>query len=304
MKIRSKIYTECSEWVQKCGSVLTVIGYAGNNNYLVQFDNSPIFTAQPKEIRAGNVKNKNKPSLFNIGFCGFGEYKVTIGSRPNGSSINSPAYEVWRGILRRCYDPAWKQYHTYGGSGVHVDKDWHNFQNFAKWYYTELDKMPKSLDTTFDVDKDLKGGKCYSEDNCILVPYKLNNFLQNMNYSSGMGYIKKCKKNPYNKITTTVSLLGKQVYIGLFSNQEEVDKSYNIAKNYVNRKVASEYKKLVLITEDTENLIIKKRNDYTLEDEDFLFRTHPTLKARIDGLFVKPENLLQRCKHKLSSEIY
>ncbi len=119
-----------------------------------------------------------------------------------------------------------------------------------------------------------------------------------------MGYIKKGKSNPYNKITTTVSLLGKQIYIGLHETQEDSDKSYNVAKNYVNRKMAEEFLSVGLISENTANLIVDSSNNYTLEDEKLLFKRRPTLKDRIDRLFVNKDNLLERCKYKINNEIY
>lgn len=159
------------------------------------------------------------------------------------------------------------------------------------------------VNTKFDVDKDLRGLGCYSEASCILLPYKLNNFIQNKKFSSGVGYVKNTN-NPHGKITVTVSLLGKQVYVGLCETQTEADREYNIAKNYVNTKMANVFLSEKLITKETSMLISHKNNNFNEGDEEDLFKNHPTLKRRIDGLFEDKNNLLERCKGKVNCEVY
>lgn len=112
------------------------------------------------------------PVIYGVGFLGDGKYVAKVGNKQH-----TPAYEVWRGIIRRCYDVNFDScYSRYGGAGIIVIKDWHNFQNFAEWYYNGCAKLP---DISLEVDKDLNGGKIYSPDNCVLLPYKLNNFITN-----------------------------------------------------------------------------------------------------------------------------
>lgn len=296
-KGKSGVYYNGSLWPQVHNEILEIVEFQGNSRFSVKFEDSPVFTTTAKSIRDGTVRNRNIKLVCGVGFIGYGKYVAKF------EGNDTEAYVVWRGIIRRCYDPKYRFSSKYLHKGVYVEENWHNFQNFANWFYSCLSKMPKEYKTKFDVDKDLKLGCCYSEDNCILLPYKLNNFIQNRAFSKGMGY-RKNVKNPYDKITTTVSLLGKQVYIGLHENQEDSDKSYNIAKNYVNRKMATEYLTTGLISDNTAEFIMETNNEYTLEDEEILFKRRPTLKDRIDGLFVKKNNLLERCKYKVNSEIY
>jgi len=293
----SKKYPNGRGWVQIGGEVLTIVDFLGKSTFLVKFKDSPVFKSTDKNIKNGSVRSKNIPMVCGIGYVGYGNYVTKI------KGCRTPAYEVWRGIIRRCYDTTCDSYPKWGGSSIDVAVEWHNFQNFALWFYTERSKLPEDIPTKYSVDKDLKGGKCYSEENCTLLPYKLNSFIQNCAFSDDMGYVKN-SSNPCNKITTTVSLLGKQIYIGLHETQEDSDRGYNIAKNYVNRKMATEFLAIGLITKETANLITQPVNDYTLDDEQALFKRRPTLKGRIDGLFANKSNLLERCKYKISSEIY
>lgn len=42
----------------------------------------------------------------------------------------------WHGMMKRCYDPSEPGYHRYGGRGIGVSDDWHDFESFR------LDVMP------------------------------------------------------------------------------------------------------------------------------------------------------------------
>lgn len=41
--------------------------------------------------------------------------------------------DIWWGILRRCEDPKRKDYRKYGGRGIRVCEEWHDFDNFKAW---------------------------------------------------------------------------------------------------------------------------------------------------------------------------
>ena len=38
-------------------------------------------------------------------------------------------YDIWHGIIRRCYDPRRKDYHHYGARGVRVCDEWRQPKN-------------------------------------------------------------------------------------------------------------------------------------------------------------------------------
>lgn len=147
----SKTYPNGARWLQSQGKEVTIVEHLGGADFLVKFEDSPIFKSQAKEIRIGNIKDRLCPEVSGTGFMGWGDYPAKVGNK------NTPAYEVWRGIIRRCYNQDSADYCRYGGNGITVSDDWKNYQNFAEWYYDQYKNYSHSYNTKFDVDKDLRG---------------------------------------------------------------------------------------------------------------------------------------------------
>ena len=42
-------------------------------------------------------------------------------------------YHSWKAMLRRCEDEKNKYFYNYGGRGIKVCDEWHDFETFAKW---------------------------------------------------------------------------------------------------------------------------------------------------------------------------
>lgn len=131
-------------------------------SHMVRFVDTGYETeAQNSHIRIGAVRDRIRPVYWGVGFVGDGDYKV---SGPNASK---GAYIVWRNILDRCYNEKCAAYNSYGGVGVSVCSEWHNFQEFANWFYTNYPKDGER----YDIDKDIlnRDAKIYSPDTCIFV---------------------------------------------------------------------------------------------------------------------------------------
>lgn len=138
---------------------------------IMMFDDGTEINIPTPKIRVGSWKNPNQPSIYGVGFMGVGEYKSSH------KGISTRAYDKWNAMLQRCYDKNFSSYMQYGGKGVSVCEEWHNFQNFAKWFY-ERDKGGRVL----QLDKDIRypesfTGKLYSPDYCCLVTSKLNSMV-------------------------------------------------------------------------------------------------------------------------------
>jgi len=119
-----------------------------------------LLTTRSESIRKGQVKDRNKPVIFGVGFIGKGKFKSA-----SATEKRTPEYEKWYHMLERCYSERHhKKYPTY--KGCSVCSEWHNFQEFAKWLHLK-NKNFKSL----ELDKDilLKGNKVYSPSTCSLV---------------------------------------------------------------------------------------------------------------------------------------
>lgn len=109
--------------------------------------------------------NKPHPSrYFGVGYGTKGRYPITnLNGKPN------KCYNIWSGMLSRCYNTKHPAYHNYGGRGVQVCSEWHSYQNFARWadnngYFEGA-----------HLDKDILGnGLLYSPKTCKFVTRQEN----------------------------------------------------------------------------------------------------------------------------------
>lgn len=119
-------------------------------------------------MSATNRGTERKPS-----FCGIGYLKN------NRKKDNPRAYNIWREMIRRCYDQNSQYYYDYGEIGVTVDKRWHCFDNFLKDIY-ELDGYNEELfnNKNLSLDKDKKqihlekSKRIYSKETCCWLTYR------------------------------------------------------------------------------------------------------------------------------------
>ena len=72
------------------------------------------------------------------------------------NECKSRIYGVWDNMLRRCEKSYTSQYKDYGGRGISVCPEWHNFETFKKWAYENgYDENAKHGQCTLDrIDSD------------------------------------------------------------------------------------------------------------------------------------------------------
>lgn len=114
--------------------------------------------------RVGKVRDPFFKRINGVGYVGVGNYKTSV------SGNKSRSYTIWISMLNRCYsEKCQKRQPTY--IGCKVCEEWHNYQNFAKWFNENHPKDGKA----YQLDKDIIGnGKEYSPDNCVFVTCKEN----------------------------------------------------------------------------------------------------------------------------------
>lgn len=71
----------------------------------------------------------------------------------------TPLYNLWHQMIYRCEKPNNRAYKDYGGRGIHVCEEWHDFETFKNW----ADETRPSTDYTLDR---IDNNKDYSPDNC------------------------------------------------------------------------------------------------------------------------------------------
>ena len=143
---------------------LEIISYHGWDNVEILFiDTNTSLRVRSERIRSKSIKDPCKPSIYGIGFIGVGEFSGGTGA----SGVHSTPYKIWHGMFKRCYGVDYPSYRD-----CSVCPEWHNYQNFAKWY---KDNHPND-GVKYDLDKDIKinGNRVYSPNSCSFVTPKEN----------------------------------------------------------------------------------------------------------------------------------
>ena len=218
-------------WKSKTGGDFIVLGHKGHREVQIRFLDYPFETVvRSGSIRKGSIKNPMKPSAFGIGFLG----DTVEGSLSSCGKVNK-VYSVWRGIISRCYDEKCKYYIRYGGRGVTVHKDWHNFSKFAAWYRYQ----PNSGRDGYQVDKDIldRDSKEYSSSTCRVVPHRVNCLTPRRNgraYTYPLGV----SRNQSRYRATAHNKEGDAVYICTCQTPEEAFQHYKVFRERVIKEVA------------------------------------------------------------------
>ena len=243
---------------QRIGEVMTnsynetfkVIEYNTDRNIIVEFQDE--FKGKVKttysNAKAGVVRNPYRKSVFGVGYLGEGEYRAARNNRK--------MYNCWMHMLERCYSD---KYHelcpTY--KEAYVCDEWHNFQNFAKWYeenYYEIDRYESHLDKDILV----KGNKIYSPKTCIFVPENINSVFSGHDNSKGnlLG-IRKTESNTYQ---TRID----ERRLKTYKTFEEAFENYKNYKEKLINELAEQYKNVI------PNKLYKAMTEWNIEIEDLV----------------------------------
>lgn len=144
------------------------------------------------------------------------------------------AYRTWRCMLQRCYDPKYQESKpTYVGCSV--AEEWHDYQNFADWFYSN-----EYSDRGYELDKDLliSGSKEYSPETCCFVPREINCLLHGNKtfrgkYPQGTHWHKAS-----GRFACQIGINGKLKHLGLFDCPNEAHEFYRKEKEIHIKNVA------------------------------------------------------------------
>lgn len=133
-------------------------------------------------------------------------------------SCTERGFFIWRDMIRRTSQGDRKNSRAY--QDVSVCDEWHDFENFSKWYVGYQGKKEG-----FQLDKDLlgKGARIYSPDTCCFLPTSINKMLVSRRSDS------KCHPGVYrqrDRFLARVRHKGSQINVGSFSSAEEAYAAY------------------------------------------------------------------------------
>lgn len=226
------------------GSEMVIIEYRGTLDIDIYFPeyNWTFNGATYNSFKNGNVKCPYEPKVCGIGYIGEGKYRVS----KNGK--NTKVYDTWRDMLKRCYD---EKHRGKNPSYIDckVDKNWHNFQNFAKWYednYYEVESERMHLDKDILV----KHNKVYSPDTCIFVPQTINLLFVKRDKSRGVSLIgtSPFKNGKYRvdcQMINPETGKSKNEYLGYYETQQKGFEVYKYYKERNIKRVADYYKEQI-----------------------------------------------------------
>ena len=176
-----------------------------------------IYNVRFSSLLSGKIKNRFHPSVYDVGYIGVGKY----------NSSNKKSYNRWLSMLRRCYSGEFPTY-----KDITVCDEWHNFQNFAKWFE---ENWKPWMNSSWELDKDIlcKECKTYSPETCCFVPHEINQlYLQNIFNI----------KMHNNKFIVTISINNTTNYVGTFYNKEEAELALNKEKSIRIKNTLEKYK--------------------------------------------------------------
>lgn len=158
------------------GTEMKIVEYKNNKNVTVEFQDK--YKCRKicyyDSFKKGLVLNPYDRTTFGVGYFGEGKYDC--------KSYND-IYTCWKDMLKRGYSKEFKEKcPTY--KDCFVCEEWHNFQNFAKWFE---ENYYECNGETMHLDKDIliKGNKIYSPETCVFIPRKINSLFVKCNKKRG-----------------------------------------------------------------------------------------------------------------------
>jgi len=220
------------------GSKITVIDYINSNNVHVQFDNGYKDVVIWCNFDKGRVKSPYCKSVFGVGYLGEGEYTYT-----------DPFYICWTEMIARVTLKSNSVFlRTYINASV--CKEWHNYQNFAKWARDNYYEIQGGQRMEIDKDILIKGNKIYSPTTCIFVPHDINSLFVKSDLARGdlpIGVYWHERDQEYRAQCSYITDTGtrKNKWLGGHNNPEDAYLAYKKFKESHIKEIADRYKEYI-----------------------------------------------------------
>lgn len=223
--------------VNTYGTPMKIIEYNNYKSVIIEFQDDYKYTTKIsyKDFKSGYVKNPYDRVIRGVGYIGEKYFK---------NRKKHYSYEVWRGIIQRCYDTKYKnKYTTY--NKCELCKEWECFENFKEWYDKNYYKIEGQR---MCIDKDIlfKGNKIYSPKTCCIIPQEINKLFTKTDKLRGKYPIGVVYDKDANKFIAECNIgHKKQMKIGRYNTVEEAFMAYKICKENYIKQVADKYKGII-----------------------------------------------------------
>lgn len=128
-----------AQWLCQCDCGLTTLSYAYQLNNGSKQSCGCLRTEEASKHIPPAKKGKDNPTYKHGGKTGGVER----------------LYTTWWNMLKRCETASANRYEFYGGRGIEVCEEWHEYENFRKWAYEN---------GYYEQDKDIPRGRKLSID--------------------------------------------------------------------------------------------------------------------------------------------
>jgi len=191
------------------------------------------------EVLSFSHKNKYKQNVWKC-LCDCGETTLVIGAElRNGRSgscgclqreavsthnlTSHPLYNIYNGIKQRCYTEECVAYSGYGGRGIIMCERWADASSGLQSF---IEDMQESHIEGLEIDRiDVNGN--YEPSNCRWATRTGQMRNRRGNKESTSKYKGVSWHSQQNKWRARITVDGKTIFIGLFTDEEEAAKAYN-----------------------------------------------------------------------------
>lgn len=157
---------------------------------------------------------------------------------------NSRIKRIFNHMHGRCYNEQALGYKSYGGKGITICDEWHDYDNFKKWYE---DNYYRVGNEQMVIDKDIKfkGNTEYSPEACMIIPISINNvFVRNTDRELPTGVV----GTPNGKFNVRLNTpIGDKeyMYLGTYPTVEKAKRVYDTHKTVEVLKLIRNYDKKI-----------------------------------------------------------
>lgn len=243
------------------GTLMTIVEYNGTYDIKVRFEDEfhAIVQTGYGNFKKGVVRNPYSKDIYDVGYIGEGEYRQTK------NRVATKAYDAWIKMLARCYSNN-QEVNSPTYKGCSVCEEWHNFQNFAKWFEENIYHIEGQ---SMEVDKDwlIHGNKMYSPETCVIVPNIINTCILNHDRIKDLDLPTGISITSSGKYKARLSKYGKRNDLGSYEKLEDSMFAYMDAKISYIKELACKYKNV--IPQKLYDVMNKYEDRFLLDNPDY-----------------------------------